>query len=80
MSLMRNNELSTGLEKTVKETLIARMLLGCLLTAGLCLGEVVANDGGNDSDLLTIGSTAPSLDIEHWGSDGGWSFQRSYKV
>ena len=52
-----------------KPTKFARLLLLTLLAAFVCSTSYA------DDPTLTIGSTAPAIDIEHWVSDGQGSFK-----
>ena len=42
---------------------------------GLVTMASAASVSADDKDMLTIGSTAPSIDIEHWMSDGDGKFK-----
>lgn len=47
-----------------------------VLTAALLVaGSVCVADEKPEASVLTIGSTAPALDVEHWVSDGNGKFQ-----
>ena len=49
------------------------LIATCLIS--LCFGEAVfAQATVQETDLLTIGSQAPELDIEHWVQDGNGKF------
>lgn len=54
---------------TIRTTLTAFVLAFCLSTSGLFAQEE------EESDVLTVGSVAPSLDIEHWVQDGDGEFK-----
>jgi thiol-disulfide isomerase/thioredoxin len=51
-----------------------------LLSVGIGFGfDDEVDTSGDDSDLLTIGSLAPDLDIEHWVQDGDGKFSHVTK-
>ncbi len=50
-----------------------------VLTALICSLQGPLNRVSSAQEMLTIGSAAPALDIEHWLSDGGGQFKRIAK-
>lgn len=58
--------------------MITRFFLGIatvsMIAAGLLHNPVLADDEPAGNELLSIGSVAPPLDIEHWVSDGKGRF------
>lgn len=55
--------------KTVKKFVFSLALAAILASTGAILPQATADD------LLTIGSDAPALDVEHWVQDGGGKFK-----
>ena len=47
----------------------------CAIGLTMTLGSVVADE--NDDNLMTIGSKAPDIDIEHWISDNDGAFEHT---
>lgn len=54
---------------------IFRFALVALFTLGVANAGLFAQEEESDSDMLTIGSVAPALDIEHWVQDGDGNFK-----
>jgi thiol-disulfide isomerase/thioredoxin len=62
----------------MKTTLRRFAAMAILAASGFSFGFATPNASGAD-DLLTIGSDAPSLDIEHWVQDGNGRFGKVTK-
>ena len=46
----------------------------CLVTLGVLVTGLVAQEEKPAPEMLTIGSVAPVLDVEHWVQDGNGKF------
>jgi len=45
------------------------------LTLGAVVNGATAQEEGTESEMLTIGSVAPAIDVEHWVQDGSGTFK-----
>ncbi len=58
----------------IRTALIATAMMLGVTSAGL-----LAQEDGQETQLLTIGSVAPALDVEHWVQDGEGNFPHTTK-
>lgn len=54
-------------------------IVGILATVVALLGTGLKTANAEESDMLTIGSVAPSIDVEHWVSNGDGKFSEVTK-